>query len=336
MIREVFAILYNGFLYRLQRCLAFHVGFVLSLALVCLTGCKETNLSLDIPYSGDKLVLWGKLQANFPIKIQVTKTFNPVGKIPADVTVNNAAVVLYKNGKKYITLSHSGKEPGFYTSDSLIQPGATYIVQVSAPSLPTAESALVTVPLELPHLTAVRTRDVVGQINHQTPQDLISLYFTREDALLERYFSIKLINYYVNDTLSSYPYAAADNIPANEEDCHTWGLEAEKPKYNDIIKRLLYPQSRVFLMSNQCLPAPATPLRFYVENGTGLNASIRALKVIVRVGVISKEFFAYSKIENKQPEGVDHLVLPPQKALTNIKNGYGLIFASNEKVIEIP
>jgi hypothetical protein len=310
--------------------------YLLVLILMFLVGCKEQDLDMEIPYSGDKLVLWGKLQANFPFKIQVTKTFNPVGKIPADATVNNATVVLYKNGKEYITLSRSGKEPGFYTSDSLIQAGATYQVQVSAPSLPTAESALVTVPMNLPDMTAIRTRDVVGQINHQTPQDLISLYFTKEDALLDRHFSIKLTNYYVDDTLSSYPYASADNIPANEEDCHTWGTEAEKPKYNDVIKVILYPQSRVFLMSNQCLPAPAIPLKFYVENASGYNSTNRALKVIVRVGVVSKAFFEYSKIENKQPEGVDHLVLPPQKALTNVKNGYGLIFASNEKTIELP
>lgn len=310
--------------------------YILSLTFMFLVGCKEQDLDLKIPYSGDKLVLWGKLQANLPIRIQVTKTFNPVGKIPADVAVNNATVVLYRNGKEYTTLSHSGKEPGFYTSDSLIEAGATYLVKVAAPSLPTAESAPVTVPLELPEMTAIRTRDVVGQINHQTTQDLISLYFTKEDALSDRYFSIKLTNYYINDTLSSYPYASADNIPANEEDCHTWGIEVEKPEYNKNLNAIVYPQSRVFLMSNQCLPAPAIPLKFYVENGTGHNATIRALKVIVRVGVISKDFFDYAKIENKQPEGVDHLVLPPQKALTNVKNGYGLIFASTEKTIELP
>ncbi|KQS33925.1 hypothetical protein ASG33_07780 [Dyadobacter sp. Leaf189] len=308
----------------------------LFLTLILFVGCREQDLNMNVPYSGDKLVLWGKLQANATFKLQVTKTFNPVGDIPKDVTVNNATVVLYKNGKTYLTLSHTGKEPGFYTSDSLIQAGASYFVQVSAPSLPTAESAVVTVPVELSGMTAIRTKNVVPQINHQTPQDLISLYFTKEDALLDKYFSIKLTNYYENDTLSSYPYASADNIPANEEDCHTWGIEVEKPKYNDNLKAIVYPQSRVFLMSNQCLPAPAVPVKFYVENGTDLNATIRALKVIVRVGVVSRDFFEYAKIENKQPEGVDHLVLPPQKALTNVKNGYGLIFASNEKTIELP
>jgi hypothetical protein len=310
--------------------------YLLFLILMFLVGCKEQELDMKIPYSGDKLVLWGKLQANSPVRIQVTKTFNPVGKIPADVTVNNATVVLYKNGKAYLTLLHSGKEAGFYTSDSLIQEGAAYFVQVSAPSLPTAESAPVTVPLELPGMTAIRTRDFVGQMNHQTPQDLISLYFTKEDALMDRHFSIKLTSYYVNDTISSYPYASADNIPASEEDCHTWGIEVEKPKYNNIVKAYIYPQSRVFLMSNQCLPAPAIPLKFYVEIGSGYNYTNRALKVTARVGVISKDFFEHSKIESKQPEGVDHLVLPPQKALTNVKNGYGLIFASNEKTIDLP
>lgn len=298
-------------------------------------GCKEKELDLKVPYSGDKLVLWGKLQANSPIKIQVTKTFNPVGEVPKDVTVKNATVVLYKNGNAYLTLSYSGIEPGYYTSDSLVQAGASYFVQVSAPSFPAAESAVVTVPSELPNMTATRIHDAVPQMNHQTPQDLVSLFFTKEDAFPDQYFSIKLMSYYENDTLSSFPYAAADNIPANEEDCHTWGIEIEKPEYNDILKKIVYPQSRVFLMSNQCLPAPAIPLKFYVETGSGFNSATRALKVTARIGVISKEFFEYAKIQNKQPEGVDHLVLPPQKALTNIKNGYGLIFTSNEKTIDL-
>lgn len=315
--------------------LTMKIRHFLFLSLTFLVGCKEQDLEMNVPYSGDKLVLWGKLQANSSFKLQVTKTFNQVGNIPNDVTVNNATVVLYKNGKIYLTLSHSGKEPGFYTSDSVIQSGASYFVKVSAPSLPTAESAVVTVPAEVSEVTAIRTHDVVPQMNHQTPQDLVTLFLTNKDASSYKYLSIKLMSYYKSDTLSSYPYASADNIPANEEDCHTWGTEPEKPKYNAVIKAYLFPQSRVFLMSSQCLPVPAIPLKFYVETATGYNYTERALKVTARIGVVSKEYFEYAKIENKQPEGVDHLVLPPQRALTNVKNGYGLIFASSEKTIEL-
>lgn len=279
--------------------------------------------------------MWSNLKAGSPFRVQVTKTFNPVGEVPDDVTVNDATVVILKNGKEYISLSRS-TEPGIYISDSLVSAGSAYAVQVSSPEFPTAESSAVTVPLELPQVTIIRSNDVTPQSNYQTPQDLLSFYFREEDALSERYFSIKLMSYYANDTISSYPEASADNIAAHEEDCHAWAIEVEKPKYYEDIDILVSPQSPVFLMSNQCLPEPDIPLKFYIETGSGFNYTNRALKVTARIGAISKDFFEHTKIEGKQPEGVDHLVLPPQKALSNISNGFGLVFASNEKIIELP
>ena len=157
--------------------------YISFLLLLLLTGCRETDLNLDIPYSGDKLVLWGKLKAGSPIRIQVTKTFNPVGLIPKDVTVSNAKVELLMDGKESIELSPLATESGVYVSHRVIQPGATYIVKASAPLLPSAESEPVFVPLDLPDVRAIRTRNVPGEINHQTRQDLVSLYFTEQPGV---------------------------------------------------------------------------------------------------------------------------------------------------------
>ncbi len=308
----------------------------LLISLMFVLSCKEQDLNMKIPYSGDKLVLSGVLKAGLPVKIQVTKTFNPVGDIPAEVTISNAKVVLFKDGIEFVTLLPLEKEKGIYVSDSLVEPGVVYIVKASAQKFPTAESAAVLIPTNVPDITAVRARNVPGQINQDSPQDLVSLYFTKEDAVGDSYFSIKLTCYYPNDTLSAYPYSAADNIPGNEEDCHTWMEEAENPRFNSTLNRIVYPTSRVFLMRNRCLSSPQLPLKFYAQSGSGPNSSIPAEVIVVRIGVITKEAFDYAKIEYDQPEGLDLLVLPPQRAITNIKNGYGLISASNEKTIKLP
>jgi len=312
--------------------------FIFFLLLLFVAGCKVTDLNLDIPYAGDKLVLWGKLKAGAPIRIQLTKTFNPVGAIPKDVTVSNAKVEIIVDGKESIELSSLASEKGIYVSDRVIQAGATYIVKASAPMLPAAESAPVLVPLELPDVIAVRTRNVPGEINHQTAQDLVSLYFTKQKPETESYYTLTFLSYYEKDTIPAYSYGATDNIPAKEEDCHTWATEVISTYYNEVLGRTLDRSASLFLMKSKCLPDPKTAIKFYVETGKGdpQRDPLWASKVTMRIEVVTKEAFDYAKIEYDQPEGVDLLVLPPQRALTNIKNGYGLIFASNEKVIDIP
>jgi len=311
--------------------------YIIFFLLLCVEGCRETNLSLDIPYTGDKLVLWGKLKAGFPIRIQLTKTFNPVGNIPSDVTVPGAKVVLVKNGKEYVELSPLANEKGIYVSDSLIEAGATYIVKASAETLPIAESAPVFVPSDTPDIIVDRIRNVPGEINHQTRQDLVSLYFTKQQAEVESYYTLTFLSYFDKDTISASPYGATDNIPAKEEDCHTWTTEKISTYYNEAAGLTFDRAARVFLMKSKCLPDPRNPIKFYIETSKGnFDTPKWAFKVTMRIEVVTKEAFDYAKIAYDQPEGVDLLVLPPQRALTNIKNGYGLIFASNEKTIEIP
>lgn len=309
---------------------------ILFLVFLVLASCREKELDLNISYPGDKLVLWSKLQAGLPIRIQVTKTFNPVGKIPDDITVTDASVAIYKDGKAYLSLSQSSKENGVYISDSLIQAGSTYVVKVFSPSLPTAESFPVTVPADLPDLTILRTRKVPGEINYNSPQDLISLYFTKADRLNEKFFAFKFMSYYPKDTASSKPYGTADNIPANEEDCHTWA-EEKRSAYSTLLNQTFNRTDMVFLMTNKCLPESNVPLKFFVETGKVPTSgdTTWAQKLTLRIGSVTRESFEYAKIEYEQPEGIDHLVLPSKKTLTNIKNGYGLIFGSNEKTIEV-
>lgn len=302
---------------------------------VLLLACKETDLDLSIPYAGDKLVLWGKLKAGSSVRIQLTRTFRPSGELPEKITVSNAIIVLFRNGNKYVTLSESDKEEGVYLSDSLIRAGETYIVQASAHTLPLAESLPVLVPADLPDVTIQRTLGVQGQINHDSPQDLLSLYFSAKDQGQERYFSFLFLSYFEKDTVTAGAYGSADNIPAQEEDCHTWSTE-KIPSFYEVNGKTYQHVANVFLMNSKCLPSPNTPLDFFIHKDPRGTPPAPPIHTILKIGVVTKEAFDYAKIEYDQPEGVDLLVLPPQRALTNIKNGYGLIFASNEKVIEIP
>lgn len=301
------------------------------------SSCQETDIPFEIPYSGDKLVLWGKLKAGDPVRIQVTKTFNPVGAIPADVTVSDAHVELILNDQARILLAPSTSEMGIYVSDHIVQSGATYVVKATTPNLPVAESNPVTVPSQLPELKVERIKNVPGEINHQTPQDLVGLYFTKQPPA-ETTYSLFFQAYYPQDTLVAYAYGAIDNIATKEKDCNTFLREKIRTRYNEILKRYSDRIVSKLLMKSTCLLDVTTPLKFFVESGKGdPNTDPKAaLKLTMRVEVVTHEAFDYAKVEYDQPEGIDLLVLPTQKAVTNVKNGYGLIYAAHEKVIEIP
>lgn len=305
--------------------------------IILLPSCQEKVLPFEVPYAGDKLVLWGKLKAGDSVRIQVTKTFNPVGAIPADVTVSDAQVELILNDQERILLTPSTSEKGIYLADHIVQFGATYVVKATASHLPVAASNPVTVPSQLPEIKVERTRNVPGEINHQTPQDLVSLYFTKQPPV-ETTYSLYFQAYYQQDTLAAYPYGAIDNIPAKEKDCHTFLREKIGTRYNEILQRYSDRVLSKLLMKSACLPDATTPLKFFVESGKGNpNTDPKsALKLTMSIEVVTHEAFDYAEVEYDQPEGIDLLVLPTQKAVTNVKNGYGLIYAAHEKVIEIP
>lgn len=305
--------------------------------IILLPSCQEKDIPFEVPYGGDKLVLWGKLKTGDPVRIQVTKTFNPVGIIPEDVTVSDAHVELILNDQERILLTPSTNEKGIYVSDHIVQSGATYVVKATTPNLPVAESNPVTVPSQLPELKVERIKNVLGEINHQTPQDLVSLYFTKQPPAAATY-SLFFQAYYPQDTVPAYAYGAIDNIAAKEKDCHTFLREKMGTHYNEILKRYVDATRTTFLMKSTCLPSPTTPIKFFIESGRGNpNTDPKsASKITMSIEVVTKETFEYAKVEYDQPEGIDLLVLPTQKAVTNVKNGYGLIYAAHEKVIEIP
>lgn len=292
-----------------------------------LVGCRGKELEISLPYSGDKLVLWGDLTAGKSIRVQLTRTFIPIGEIPAELTVDGAHVEVFKNGEAWITLTPSEDEPGVYISTVAISAGETYQFKARAEGYPEAESEEIPIPEFLSAISYARERDVPPIINPYTPQDRISLTFSENENYRDKYVMLSFFMFYKEDTVASY-WPAPDNVVANEADCHTWASSKRR--------------KTSFLFSGQCLPAAGATLKFYIENRKNHFISWEKpseyeypWKVELRIGSISKEWFDYAKIEYDQPEGLDRLVLPPQMTFTNVKNGYGLIFASNETTVEL-
>lgn len=300
----------------------FYIYFIL----LFLTACRGREVEIPLVFEGERLVLWGKLEAGEPARVQVMKTFPAVGPVPEQNAVNNATVSLYKDGLLYSLLS-SLDTNGLYGSDSLIVAGESYVVKVEAPGLTTAESEEVTVPASLPEYTYARQRDAEPERNFAgSPyQDRISLRFTGN--IHRTYLTLGFLAYYEEHNWP-FNWPAMDNIVANEEDCHTWSSFYELP------------YGRLFMMNGDCIPVNA-PLSFFVVTGNGSRLADgswgyeRARKVTMQLACSTKEWFLYNQMEYKQPEGLDHLVLPPQKVYTNVKNGYGIVYGYHAQEIEL-
>jgi hypothetical protein len=172
------------------------------------------------------------------------------------------------------------------------------------------------VPSGIPEFRYTRERNADPETNFGREQELIKFYFSETT---DRYLMIAIFSHF-NEFAIATQRPSKSNTVANEEDCHTWTEYLHYPQY--------------FMVNGNCV-LPNKPLSFFADiEGNYVSPSdkplpSRATKISVELISVTKEWFEYNKIENKQPDGLDHLVLPPQKAYTNIKNGYGLIYGSN-------
>lgn len=295
-----------------------------------LAGCQEREVELKLPYAEDRLVISSNLKAGEPIKVEVSRTFKPSGIVPANTRVSGAIVTLTKNDQTTIILNSDGA--GFYLSDILVESGAEYVVRASMEGFPDVESLPVKVPVSKPDFSYELRKDVKGLNNPNTPQDLVNLYFS-ESEVLSGFYLIAFTANYEKEVRSRY-WTSNDNFASTEESCFA--------KFSDNSGGYL---NNLTLLRGDCMPKQGNPISFSLEVAVGridtLNSKIGkfyfeyAHTANMRVANVSQEWFKWAQSENQQPKSVDHFVQVPQETYTNVKNGYGVVYASNETSIEI-
>ncbi|WP_373513368.1 DUF4249 family protein [Persicitalea sp.] len=295
-------------------------------------GCQERDVDINLPYDGDKLVVTSHLQAGSPIEVYLEHTFKPLGQFPEELTVSNATVFIIKDGRDTTALTSAGN--GSYVSDMMIEAGSSYVIRATAPGYEAAQSRPVEVPISRVEFEYKIKKDVSGVYYPIKNYALVSLYF--KDIRPEKeYYVIGLVSVYKDKNISNMLFVN-DNIAATEENCLASYAERRQDKGF---------QPGVNLVRGECMPAQGNPLSISIKTLTSYFSRTnpdssyvvreKASKLILRVGKATQNWFDWSQIENNQPTDVDFLFLTPQKTFTNIENGYGLVFASNETLIEI-
>ena len=302
------------------------------LTVLALLGCQERAVEIDLRYDGDKLLITSHLLADAPLEVYLEHTYKPVGLIPEDPTVSNANVYLIKDGRDTTLLAPAGN--GIYVSDLLVAAGSSYVVRAIAPGYETAQSRPVRVPATGVEVRYNIEKNVCGVFDDRKIYALVKVYFNTIRPENE-IFVLSLVSVYSDRNIANILFIN-DNIVATEESCTA--SYAVRRKGED-------PKPGVTLIKGSCMPVPGDPISISISTvtstrvnpGTDSARSERepASKLVLRVGKATQSWFDWSRIDNNQPIDIDNWLLTPQKTFTNIENGYGLVYASNETLIDI-
>lgn len=300
--------------------------------LLFLLSCQERNVNIDLLYDGDKLVMTSHLLAGSPLEVYLEHTFKPLGPIPEKLTVSNASVYLIKDGRDTTMLTSNGN--GSYLSNLLIEAGSRYVVRATAPGFDAAQSKSVIVPASKAEVQYKIKKNVSGVYDPQKKYALVTLYF--KNIQPEKDFIVIGLQSVFKALNQADVLPINDNVAATEENCTAF--------YSGKVQDEVF-QPEVTLFRGACMPAPGKPLSFSINTVTSrvVNSAIdsmrieteQASKILVRVGKATQNWFDWSQIQNNQPTDIENWLSAPQKTFTNVENGYGLVYASNETLIEI-
>jgi hypothetical protein len=113
--------------------------------LVVLHSCEvqEKKTNKNLPYAGDKIVLYGFVITNQRIEVTVQKSL-PLTCTECNDTIKQATVNLFEDGKLLCELVTENSRNYYTTPDIIPTTGHTYHIEVNAPGLPLARSEEIT------------------------------------------------------------------------------------------------------------------------------------------------------------------------------------------------
>ena len=282
------------------------------LSFLILLGCKERGISLKLPYEGDKLVLFGQVNAADTVQLEVQKTYPPTGTSTYIDGVANATVSLFDEGGFLEKLSYHSK--GIYKSGSGLkwQAGRRYKIKVEAPDFPPASTELEM----MPPAPVVRSyefgRSIDSKLNPGTPSK--ELIISIEDNPNED-------NYYM--------VIVRRSIGKDTFGMNIFDLDRPMDDFEDPCQ---FSYRSNIVLSDLCAENGKIILRKGIElnDQFGKDVDWTALdKVTVSTRQINKSHYEFCKSYYTESDLITAF-MPPFPRYTNITGGYGIFTGYNE------
>ncbi len=286
---------------------------------VLLQSCQETELGADLPYEGDRFVLYAELKPSEVVKLRLSKTYPPTGKFTVTSGLAGASVKLFENGLFKTQLAYS--DSGNYVAQSGLKPkiGFAYSFEVALTGFPSANTQPVVIPQNVANAQAVLQKDTIasiltGAITRQLDVEWKDAENSPNDYL------VTIEGLYQNQDLGLGGF----NI----------GKDGEVEDGCSFARNRLR-----FVFKDNCFPAQTFKTSFGLNSfgslqNSNLASGTRQRNVdFYRVSIanVSESYFRFLQDE-LQPTDIFVAFQLPKSRFSNVKNGYGIILAANETI----
>lgn len=291
----------------------------IALSLFCLSvvvSCTR-DLGVDLPYAGDRLVLYSVLSPDSVAALIVGKTYPPTGRYVYQAGISTAVVRLYEDSVLVEQLPH--QRSGRYVSVSGFKPrpGRLYYYTVSTPGFPDAYSMGERVPLPVRISHYEFNEAISAAVNPGVPARKLVCQFTDAPPPGD-YYAVQVSGYSRGNFVAVNSFGL-DRSDEFEDGCG-FRSAGRGSQYN---------------LSDVCLNGQLATVRIGVElvgpiQPGGENGTVdQAVVELVRA---NRGYFEYNRTFSAK-DGLLQAFQPPQVRYSNIRGGYGIILAySAEKV----
>lgn len=288
--------------------------FWLVVAVALFQSCQETELGKDLPYEGDRLVLYSELSPDKAVTLRLNQTYPPTGKFTVKQNLADATVQLFENGafKEQLTYLDSGN----YTAKSKPRVGFSYSFQVSSMGFPNASTQPVTVPQIVTNAKAVLSKDSIASTNLGNIARRLAIEWEDIESVPNDYLVIIEGRYQ-----GQYLSISGFNI----------GKDSEVEDGCSFARRL-----QRYIFRDICFPSQRFNISFGVETRGFLQdrnlppgaARKDVDEYRVSIANVSNSYFRFLQDELQPTDALLAFQLPKSR-FSNVKNGYGIVLAAN-------
>ncbi len=292
------------------------------LIIVC-QGCQR-DLGVELPYEGNRLVVFGLISADSVVSVRIDKTAPPTGVFLYSDSVSDATATLFEDGVFVENLNYIGKET--YRSPSGFKPkaGKAYFLKVTVDGFPPVETEPEVVPSEV---------KIEGYVFGDTIDNIFTgearrLTFTFSDEQKEGdFYNAHIVGQYKGNLVTLNTFVAGRPLEASEDLC---GFRSENNRY--VLQDICFNGQ---LFSYNLGVATGGSLQEFKGPGERPRGQVKCDKILLRLMKISKAYRDYLFVADREQEGFFSAFTIPIREFTNIKGGYGLWAAYSEDVVDV-
>jgi hypothetical protein len=277
------------------------------LILLCFvwSSCQRV-LPVELPYEGDRLVLYMILVPDQPFSAQLTRTAPPTGTQPTDWQVADALLQVWEDDQLLDTLVYEAALEQYVSLRKLSpEEGRRYAVRANAPGFPEVRSPAVSLPPALPIL-GLTLQDSSFETGNSNAVGGILTLETRRNPLLAGGLEYRASNW-------------IDGEAVGFSTCQS----------GDVRGGCVDPEDFRCLFAHTCLQGEIPKLRLGLTTGLDNRGdAVRAEYLTAELRSLDEDLYQYLSSIG-QPYGLEQAFAEPGSLYSNLSGGYGLLGAMN-------